>query len=153
MLGFTHRAARVGAAAVLLVFSSPSIAASAVVVPVVAKAKSAMGDDVEARIKSLHKQLHITAAQDAAWNEFAQVMRENAAKMKDLRTKPANAKSMTAVDQLNSYASIVDAHADNLHKLVSAFQKLYDSMSDEQKKTADAVFRERARVAGQRHRP
>jgi parvulin-like peptidyl-prolyl isomerase len=155
MLSFTHLAARVGAAAVLLAplgFATPSIAASTRAVPVAAKAKSAMGDDVETRIKNLHKQLHITAAQEAAWNDVAQVMRESATAMKELRTKAADDKSMTAVDQLKSYASIIDTHADGVHKLVPAFQKLYDTMSDEQKKTADAVFRERARAEAQRHK-
>ena len=36
---------------------------------------------VEARIKELHAQLRITPAEEPQWNEFAQVMRENARDM------------------------------------------------------------------------
>jgi len=45
------------------------------------------------------------------------------------------------VDDLQSYAAIADAHADGLKKLIPAFQALYTAMSDDQKKTADMLFR------------
>ncbi len=155
MKHFRHHSIVVAAVALgMMASASPSVAASARVIPMAANpARSPRGDDVEARIKSLHKQLHITAAQEAVWNEFAQAMREDAASMKELRSKARNDKSMTAVDQLTSYASIVDTHAAGVHKLVPAFQKVYDSMSDEQKKTADAVFREDAGVRSRKHKP
>jgi hypothetical protein len=35
-------------------------------------------------------------------------------------------------------------HAQDMQKLVPAFQTLYDTMSDSQKKTADQVFRDDA---------
>ena len=53
--------------------------------------------------------------------------------MKMLRT-------MSAVDDLETYQKIAQAHADGLQKLVTAFQPVYDSMSDDQKKNADQVF-------------
>ena len=116
-----------------------------------AKTKTATPEkDVEARIKTLHDQLHITSAQEPAFNEVAQVMRENAAHMKELRSRAENEKA-TAVEELETYASVVDAHADGLRKLAPTFRTLYDSMSPEQKKTADAVFREKAREATKRH--
>jgi hypothetical protein len=151
---FAHPPARFMAAATLLgavIATAPCFAAG----PLDATAKETAGprENVEARIKTLHSQLRITSAQEPLWNDFAQAMREDAARMADLRKgKLENAKSMSAVDQLNAYASVVDAHADGVHKLIPPFQKLYDQMSDQQKKAADAVFRERARAAAQRHK-
>ena len=151
---FAHPPARFMAAATLLgavIATAPCFAAG----PTHATAKETAGphEDVEARIKSLHSQLHITPAQEPLWNDFAQAMRVDDARITELRkTKTENAKSMTAVDQLNAYASVIDAHADGVHKLIPPFQALYDHMSDEQKKTADAVFRERARAAAQRNK-
>jgi hypothetical protein len=115
------------------------------------KTTTAPKEDVETRIKTLHQQLRISSQQEPAFNDVAQVMRENAARMKELQSRRAeNEQSMNAVDELETYTSIVDAHADGLRKLTPAFRTLYDSMSPEQKKTADAVFREKAREAARR---
>jgi hypothetical protein len=154
MVFLAHRTARFMAVATLLgtvIATAPCLAAE----PIHATAKQTAGprEDVEARIKALHGQLHITSAQEPLWNDFAQAMRADAARMTELRkAKAENAKSMSAVDQLNAYAAVVDAHADGVHKLITPFQALYEQMSAEQKKAADAVFRERARAAAQRRR-
>lgn len=105
---------------------------------------------VEARIKELHTKLHVTAAQEAAWNDVAQMMRDNAkAMVEPQQDRAADAKSMnaSAIDVLKSYSGVVDAHADGLHKFIPVFQKFYDTLSEEQKKTADVMFRSRARTA------
>lgn len=68
-------------------------------------------------------------------------MRDNAGTMDSLRqARTSQANSMTAVDDLKSYSQIADAHADGIRKLTPAFQALYDSMSDVQKKNADLIF-------------
>ena len=46
-----------------------------------------------------------------------------------------------AVDDLRSYSETIDAHADGVKKLTSAFEALYNSMSDTQKHNADLIFR------------
>jgi|SRR5215469_1993814 len=108
---------------------------------------------VEARIKSLHTHLKITAEQEPQWQQVAQVMRDNAATIEKLVTeRNAKVKTMTAVENLQTYSDIVQAHADGIKKLASAFDPLYASMSDAQKKAADAIFRgmaERHRAAHQ----
>jgi hypothetical protein len=53
------------------------------------------------------------------------------------------AASATAIDDLNAYADIVQAHANGVKKLASAFSGLYFVMSDAQKKEADEVFSHR----------
>ena len=57
-----------------------------------------------------------------------------------LKERSANISKMNAVDDLRSYETLADAHAEGLKKLVPAFEALYNSMSEEQKKNADAVF-------------
>ena len=48
---------------------------------------------------------------------------------------------MSAVDNMQSYAQIEQQRAQDMQKLVPAFQTLYSSLSDQQKKTADQIFR------------
>jgi LTXXQ motif family protein len=98
-------------------------------------------DRVEARITSLHAQLKITGAQESQWSAFAQVMKDNAKAIDALiQSRAQEAKAMTAVDDLRAYQGIADAHAEGLKKLIPAFEAVYASMSDAQKKNADAVF-------------
>ena len=100
---------------------------------------------VEAHIKRLHDQLKITSAEADQWNTVAQIMRDNEHQISGLiQQRAKNAPSMSAVDNLRTYEAITDAHEDGLKKLVPAFETLYGSMSDAQKKTADAVFSQRA---------
>jgi hypothetical protein len=96
---------------------------------------------VEAQIKRLHSELKITSAQSSQWDTVAEAMRDQAAEMEELEQKrQANRASMTAIDDLKSYQAIAEAHAKEMDKLVPAFEALYDKMSPEQQKTADAVF-------------
>ena len=100
MINFTHRAARAaGAAATLLgvvVLASPVMAGNSedhrggafAAGDGGSRGSSAM-PPVEARIKELHKRLHITAAQKPQWDNLAQVMRDNAQAMSDLKKQRA----------------------------------------------------------------
>jgi hypothetical protein len=100
---------------------------------------------VEGRIKELHAQLHITPAEEPQWNEFAQVMRENARDMDQAFMQRAQQfPTMNAVQNMQSYEQISEQHAQRVQKLVPAFQKLYDAMPDQQKRLADQVFRANA---------
>ncbi len=69
-------------------------------------------------------------------------MRDNARATGALiEQRMANASTMTAIDDLHSYSAIADAHAAGVKKLTSVFETLYATMSDAQKKSADAAFR------------
>jgi periplasmic protein CpxP/Spy len=97
---------------------------------------------VEQRIKELHAQLRITADERPQWDQFAQVMRENARDMDQAWLQRADRyHSMNAVQNMQSYEKIAEAHAQHVQKLVPAFQNLYDAMPDRQKQLADQVFR------------
>jgi hypothetical protein len=54
------------------------------------------------------------------------------------RTTPPQ--NMSAVQDLHTYQQFAQAHVDGLKNLTAAFSKLYDTMSDDQKKNADQVF-------------
>jgi hypothetical protein len=175
MFSFTHPAARAATVAATLfgtillagpLFAAPGdlsrasagnpsaapmvLAASAEAMttpPTSAEAVTASSDRIEARIKELHKRLHVTAAQEASWNSLTQVMRDNAQVMVALQNqRVADTQSMNAVDSVKSYASVIDAHRSGMVKFVPAFTAFYDTLSDAQKKTADSMFRSRARA-------
>ncbi len=122
---------------------APSTAAPSTMAPSGA-AVTPVNSRIEARIKELHAKLKITKDQEEQWKAVTDVMRENAARMEQLvKARAEGAKTMTAVDDLKSYAEIADAHAEGLKKFISAFEALYNGMSDDQKKHADALFRAR----------
>ena len=158
MINFTHRAVRAaGAAATLLgvvVLASPVMAGNSKTISVASSSQamtspaSADSNAVEARIKELHRKLHITAAQKPQWDNLAQVMRDNAQAMSDLKKQRASdAQTMNAVDVVKSYESVIEAHEDGMKKFVPPFEALYNTMSDAQKKTADSLFRTREKVS------
>lgn len=98
---------------------------------------------LESRISSLHDQLKITADQEKKWQAVAKIMRTNAEASHALVTeKRKDEANLTAVADLNAYADIAEAHAKHVRKLAKVFSELYDSMSDDQKKVADDVFRQ-----------
>jgi protein CpxP len=107
---------------------------------------------VERRIADLHGKLHITSQQSQQWDQFTQVMRDNAREMDGIYQQRAEQLgSMSAVDNMQSYAQIEQQRAQEVQKLVPAFQALYASLSDQQKKTADQVFRNDAANAAAHH--
>ncbi|MFM0036425.1 Spy/CpxP family protein refolding chaperone [Paraburkholderia strydomiana] len=109
--------------------------------------------NVEDRIAYLHAQLKITPAQETQWNAFADVMRGNGETMSQLFQQRKAATNVTALDDMKQYATIAQAHADGMKKLVDAFDPLYSSLSPEQKKLADATFHHSDAVdGGHRHR-
>jgi len=160
MIGFTHPTVRAASAAATLlgaiVLASPLFASSGEVLAQ-ASSQQAMASTasepagiaaVEARIRDLHKRLHITAAQKPQWDDLTQVMRDNARAMVDLeKQRTAEAQSMNAVDVVKSYESVIEAHEDGMKKFIPPFEALYNTMSDAQKKTADSLFRYREKTS------
>jgi protein CpxP len=161
MIRFTRPAVRAASTAATLlgaiVIASPLFAASgevlaqassqqAMAAPAAESATSA--SPVEARIRDLHRKLHITDAQKPQWDALVAVMRDNAKAMSDLqKERAADAQSMSAVDVVKSYESVIQAHEDGMKKFVPPFEALYNSMSDAQKKTADSLFRYREKAS------
>jgi hypothetical protein len=103
---------------------------------------------IDRRIETLRSQLGITAAQAPLWDAFATAMRENAQGTDALFAQRAGAvATMSAPDNMHDYARIARAYADNTERLAAAFDRLYASLSETQKRTADALFRQQAATA------
>ena len=99
-------------------------------------------DHTEALIKQLRDALKINEAQEDLWINLTQVMRENAKDMDALtKDRAENAKTMNAVEYMKFHSQITKAQLDQQEKFIPPFEALYDSMSDEQKKSTDTIFR------------
>jgi hypothetical protein len=121
--------------------ANPSFAASGTKKSA-AVARTSAVDHTESRIKQLQDALKITEAQEVLWNNFTQVMRENAKEM-DALTKDSseNTKTMNAVEYMKFHNQITEARLGQQKKLIPPFEALYTGMSDEQKKITDSIFR------------
>jgi hypothetical protein len=108
------------------------------------KSDAKRDEAVEHHIADLHAKLKITAAEESQWKEVAETMRDNAKNLdKAIDKRDASLASATAIDDLNSYADIAQAHATGVKKLAKSFSGLYSMMSDVQKKEADSIFSHR----------
>ena len=117
-------------------------APSAPAAPAAGAGKTAPGGavaGVEQSIKELHAQLKITPAEEPQWEPFAQAMRDNARDIDQALAQQSA--SMNAVQNMEWHAKIAEADVKHLQKLIPAFQNLYGSLSPEQKRRADDIFR------------
>ena len=100
---------------------------------------------VEEHIRQLHAQLRITPAEQPQWDRFAEVMRQNARAMdQEIAERHQQFPTMNALQNMQSYEKIAEAHAQHLQSLVPAFENLYNAMPEQQKRLTDQVFRESA---------
>ncbi len=101
---------------------------------------------VERRIEDLRARLRIRPDQRHAWHRFAEVMRENARNMDHAYRHRANRlSSMSALQNLESYAQLERTRARDVDRLVKPFRHLYTALSPEQQREADHLFRDYAR--------
>lgn len=106
---------------------------------------------VETHIRQMHGQLHITAAEQPQWEQFAQVMRDNARDMDQVFMQRAQQyPTMNALQNMQSYEQVAEAHAQHVQKLVPAFENLYNAMPEQQKRMTDQVFRANAESHAQK---
>ncbi|MBV8617043.1 MAG: Spy/CpxP family protein refolding chaperone [Acetobacteraceae bacterium] len=113
--------------------------------PEAQSATNGFGGQVQQHINQLRTQLQITPAQDAQWTQFAQVMQQNADNMHAaLEQRGGQLNTMSAVQDMQSYAHLAQVHAEDMQRLAAAFQTLYSAMTPAQQQNADTVFRNRA---------
>jgi hypothetical protein len=104
--------------------------------------------DPTARIKYFHDRLRITAEQEPLWDTVAEVIRNNAREVAPLLKERFRATtSGNARDVLHAYEVLGEAQLVNFKKFTAAFETLYASLPDNQKRIADAVMRESAQNA------
>lgn len=125
--------------------------AGAAAVPVIGYAQAWHGqhgfmgggpEHVEGRIAYLKTELKITDAQAQDWDKVAAAMRANAKSFGQLRDEArANRdKPQTAVERLDRMERFSQARAKAITSFADAFKPLYDRMSDDQRKAADALL-------------
>lgn len=105
------------------------------------------GRHIEGRIAFLRAELKITPAQSAQFDKVAAVMRDNAKSAAQLfeqaraERTAAPAAAPDAVARMNQRVKFAEARVAGMNKFVEAFTPLYQSLSDEQKKSADELLR------------
>ncbi len=102
-------------------------------------------DRVEGRIAFLRVELKISDAQADAWNGFADALRANAKKLAEVRAatmpKPGDGQPASALAaRLDQQEQWLTARLDGTKAMKSAFAKLNEVLSDEQKKTANDLL-------------
>jgi hypothetical protein len=100
-------------------------------------------DPMAQRINNyLHERLRIKAAQEPLWASLTQVMQDNATALAPLVREQFQARQGgNSIEMLSAGEKLDAEQLDGLRKFIAAYQALYESMSDEQKKIADFVFR------------
>lgn len=101
-----------------------------------------MWEHVDACITFLKTELKITPAQTQSWEAFANRLRVNAAKMRNLRSSTQMGKIAQAplVQRLDHQEKWFATGYENIHALKPIVIKLYGSLSQEQRKTADMTI-------------
>ena len=111
------------------------------------------GANAEARIAYVKAKLKITPAQEAAFDKYAQVIRNNAADtqktFQDMRGH--RGQTMTAVDRVQERAKLAQMRDQEEQQYLAAFQPLYASLSSDQKKVADELATPHFRHFGHDH--
>ena len=100
-------------------------------------------DRIEGRIAFLRAELKITDPQASAWNGFADALRANARKLADARaamTPKGDASAATVTARLELQERWLVAQLDGLRAMKSAFAKMNEALSDDQKKAADDLL-------------
>lgn len=106
------------------------------------KAWMTPGQLVDGRIAFLKTELKITPAQDAQWQQYASVMRQNAQSLDqtiaDARQHRATA--MNAVERIEMRGQFAKVRAENEARLLTALRPLYASLSPDQQQVANALM-------------
>src|SRR4051794_39566021 len=98
------------------------------------------GSEIDRQIADLKKQLKIAPQQEPQFNAFAEVMRSNEQDLDKLMQQGSANQQPNAVEELKQAQQMTETQAAGLKRLVPALQALYDTLSDQQKKTADMVM-------------
>jgi LTXXQ motif family protein len=105
-----------------------------------------MIDHVEGRIAFLRSELKITDAQAGAWDAFATALRANAQNLGAARAATmgqmgaGQPQVQTLAQRLDAQERWLTARLDGTRAIKTAFTKLHDVLSQDQKKTADELL-------------
>ena len=109
--------------------------------PAAAALQTAPKGDLDRRVRRLHDQLGITPEQEELWRPVAAAMMDSASAVGDaMQARSNKPQPMSAVEDIQTYQAVADAHAKGLRQLASAFGPLYAAMPATQQKAADKLF-------------
>jgi hypothetical protein len=103
-------------------------------------------DRIEGRIAFLRAELKITDAQAGVWNAFAETLRANAKKLGEMRSSMmpqagvGQQKAPTIIERVESQERWMQARLDGTRTMKTALSKLYETLSDDQKKSANELL-------------
>lgn len=93
------------------------------------------------RIAFLKAELGITDAQKGVWDSYATTINDNLQSMQGMwQTMRAMAEAKTPAERLDAQIDAMESRVSTLKEVKPALGKLYDALSDEQKKKADEVL-------------
>jgi len=100
------------------------------------------GKHIEGRLAFLKAEIKITPAQEAQWTKFADVVRTTAknAQAGGPMGSPMAGKPATGPERMASYEKHLATRLETVRAVKAAFDPLYNSLSDEQKKIADELL-------------
>ena len=93
----------------------------------------------QAQLDLLHTQLHITTAQEPAWQAFAAAAVHQALGMDNALDTRWQA-TTNAADRLMLHAQLMDDRAADMLAVAQAFKGLYNVLSTDQRTAVDAYF-------------
>jgi hypothetical protein len=104
-----------------------------------------MTEHVEGRIAFLRTELKIISAQSAAWDKFADALRENAKGMSTMGgmsrgMSGQNAASEALPQRAAREEKMLEARLEGVKKMRAALDDLYGVLTDEQKKMAETLM-------------
>ena len=108
------------------------------------------GQLVDGRIAFLKTELEITPGQEAQWQQYASVMRQNAQSLDQAMTtaRQHRGTAMNAVERLEVRGEFAKVRAENQARLLTALKPLYASLSPDQQQVANALM---TRHMGEHH--
>lgn len=115
---------------------------------------------IEARLAYIKTALKITSAQEAQWNSFANVLRNQARDMdkrfaerraQRAQMKPGERPNVDAIARMERMQTRMQERSQRLGQVINAAKPLYASFTPEQKQIADELIAKGGRGHGGRH--
>jgi len=103
--------------------------------------RGGMSAVVDGRLAYLKDELKITDAQSDAWNGYADAANGRAAVMQGMRARMTDAMQKGgAVERMDVRIAGMEAMLESMKAVKPAIEKLYSTLTPEQKKTADQLI-------------
>lgn len=104
---------------------------------------------IDGQLAYYRAELRITDAQQPQWNAFADAVRAASGQLRQAVTRSMpQGGAVAAPERMERRIALLTAQADAMRSVQAAARPLYAALSDEQKRTADALMEEHLRGKG-----